>query len=762
MDIVGRKIVVQGRVQGVGFRPYVWRLANDADLNGHVLNDGTGVRIEVWGAATELQAFTENLTRDLPPLAVVNDVTVTALKVTALQSGFRIAESDVGTITTEITPDAATCPDCLYEMRDPRDRRYRYPFINCTHCGPRLSIVRDLPYDRAQTSMSTFEMCADCCREYEDPADRRFHAQPNACPDCGPQVWLENTDGLVECANPIGRTVELLQQGGIVAIKGLGGFHLACDATNAKCVQALRHRKRRPAKPFAVMARDLDHIRVYCKVSKTEEKLLMAPSAPIVLLSRRSEKDLVGVAPQLDRIGVMLPHTPLHHLLMAGLDQPLVMTSGNPSGTPQITQNAQALSDLVGIADVFLMHDRDIVNRLDDSVMRVDCGGPSILRRSRGIAPASIGLHDAFEDVPPTLAMGAAQKAAFCVLAGGHATPSPHIGDLITRETYDDYRTKISLYRDMYHLDPAIIAVDLHPDYLSSRWGKKLAYETQARLVTVQHHHAHLASVLAEHQVAPDAARSVGVILDGTGLGSDGTIWGGEILVGDYSGFDRKAHFQPVALPGGEQAVREPWRNLVAHLYAAFGADWQRRISGMPIAERLGAKPAGLIIQMIDKGVNAPVASSAGRLFDAVAAAVGIAFDAQQYEGQAAMALEAAVDLRALNGGYTVAVDETLSWGALWIGVFDDLKAGADPGLIAARFHVGLADVLVRTTVRIASEADISRVVLSGGVLQNRLLQHLLESELRDLGFDVLSARKMPANDGGLSLGQACVAALPR
>lgn len=762
MAVIGRQITVRGRVQGVGFRPFVWRLARDAGLKGQVLNDGAGVRIAIWGSQAALDDFVRSLTRTPPPLAVIEDVTCTPLGGVPTSEVFFITDSDGGAINTEITPDAATCPDCLAEMRDPHDRRYRYPFTNCTHCGPRLSIVTGIPYDRAQTSMRKFAMCAECLQEYEDPANRRFHAQPNACRVCGPQIWLEDAQGKVACADPVTETARRLMNGQIIAIKGVGGFHLACDATSPLVVQRLRERKNRMAKPFAIMAQDLDQIRLYCHLSGAEAELMMTPAAPIVLLRTHQDNPLPGIAPGLDRIGVMLPHAPLHHLLMTEVDGPLVMTSGNPSLTPQATDNDEARRTLAGIADAWLMHDRDIVNRLDDTLMRVDHGGPSILRRGRGLAPAPVTLHPDFADTPPVLAMGAELKSTFCLLTNGQAVPSQHIGDLTTAETYADYRAKIALFRDLYDVAPEIIVVDQHPDYLSTRWGAQLAKETAAKLIHVQHHHAHMVSCLAEHRIAPEDALSVGLILDGTGLGQDGTIWGGEILVGDYRGFERRAHFQPIPLPGGEQAVREPWRNLVAHLIAVFGDDWQKRIAGTAMAEMLATKPTGLISQMIAQQLNTPLASSAGRLFDAVAAAVGIAFDHQHYEGQAAMQLEALIDHTAVASGYPAEISNqgVVSWAPLWSDLITDLKAGMDRTKIASRFHIGLANTLIDACTHVASEEKTKRIVLSGGVMQNRLLHNYLTEKLRARGFIVLRHKKLPANDGGISLGQACVAAI--
>ncbi len=761
MAQTGCQIIVQGQVQGVGFRPYVWRLAQKAGLSGHVLNNGAGVSILVWGPPENLHAFAVSLTKSPPPLARIDSVTRTPLTGQAESNGLQIIQSTQGVITTQITPDAATCPDCLQEVFDPTDRRYRYPFTNCTHCGPRLSIVQGIPYDRPQTSMHTFTMCADCLREYNDPADRRFHAQPIACPVCGPKLWVEDTQGQIACADPVEAAAQRLMQGQIIAIKGIGGFHLACDATNADVVATLRQRKGRAAKPFAIMAKDFDQIRKFCHLSKAETDLLRTAAAPIVLLETRENMAPEGIAPRLARIGVMLPYTPLHHLLMAQVAGPLVMTSGNPAQTPQVTDNADARHALAGIADAWLMHDRDIVNRLDDSGMRQDRQGPCILRRGRGLAPAPVRLHPRFAETPRVLGMGAALKSTFCMIKNGQAVTSQHIGDLTNAGTFADFRAKIALFAELYQFAPQVIAVDMHPDYLSTGWGVQLAKETGAALVHVQHHHAHMVACLAEHRIAPDDALCVGVILDGTGLGADGTIWGGEILLGDYRGFTRKAHFQPIALPGGEQAVRAPWRNLVAHLHAACGDDWPQQIAGTPMANMLADKPAHLIVQMITQGVNAPLASSAGRLFDAVAAAVGIAFDQQHYEGQAAMELEALIDQIAPSDGYDATVTDqgVIGWGPLWAAIIADIKAGVDLSVIAARFHAGLVAVLADCAARVAADAKTTRIILSGGAMQNRALHDQLGQTLRERGYNVLTHKHLPANDAGVAFGQAVHAA---
>ncbi len=761
----GRTIRVRGLVQGVGFRPFVWRLAHDLGLVGHVLNDGEGVEIAAWGTKTALHSLCARLKSETPPLAHVDEISSVA-RDGAPPADFTILESAHTEIATGIVPDAATCPDCLAEIFDPANRRYRYAFTNCTHCGPRLSIISGIPYDRAQTSMRVFDMCPDCAGEYADPADRRFHAQPNACPICGPQLWLEDAKGRRFDGDVFAEAARRLVAGEIGAIKGIGGFHLAAEATNDAAVAELRRRKHRPAKPLALMARDCAQIRHYAHVSGDEEALLISSAAPIVLLEKTGEKLAPSVAPDQNRVGFMLAYTPLHHLLMAALDHPIVLTSGNLSEEPQATDNDDARARLEGIADFYLMHDRDIVNRLDDSVMRQDKPGVQILRRGRGLAPAPIRLARGFVDAPRVLAMGGGLKSAFCLMVKGEAILSQHMGDLENASTYRDYRKSLALYRDLFRFDPDVIALDSHPDYLSTRWGETLAAETGARIVRVQHHHAHFASCLADNGIEPGADKAIGIVLDGLGLGTDGTIWGGEILVGGYSGFARIGQFDAVAQPGGDKAQREPWRNLVAQLHQAFGPDWRSVLAGTELAERLDVKPLDLVNAMIEKRINTPLTSSAGRLFDAVAASIGICFDAQSFEGQAAMALEAAAtpfmsDATAYPVGTVVENGRhRLIWAPLWQAILADLATGTEPGLIAARFHGALAAGLACLTETIAETTGIFTVALSGGVMQNSLLFNALFSRLSASGLNVLVGRDAPANDGGLALGQAVSAAL--
>ena len=757
---------MRGLVQGVGFRPFIWRLAHEACLTGHVLNDGEGVEITAWGEESNLEAFMRRIAAEAPPLARVDEVTAQPCS-GMIPAEFSITASEHTDVATGIVPDAATCPDCRNEIFDPDNRRFGYAFTNCTHCGPRLSIIEGIPYDRAQTSMRVFGMCPECGHEYADPGDRRFHAQPNACPVCGPKLWLEDASGTrIVSADPIAEAARRLMAGEIGATKGIGGFHLACDATNEAAVAELRRRKRRPSKPLALMARDIDQVRHHAEVSDAEAALLLSPVAPIVLLEMAGEGLAPGIAPDQRRNGFMLAYSPLHHLLMARLDGPIVLTSGNLSEEPQATDNADARTRLAGIADFFVQHDRAIVNRLDDSVMRVDMPGLQVLRRGRGLAPATLHLAREFEISPRVLAMGGGLKSAFCLMNGAEVVLSQHMGDLENAATYADYRKSLMLYRDLYRFTPDVIAVDQHPDYLSTVYGEELAAETGVRLIRVQHHHAHLASCLADNGIAPGNDRAIGIVLDGLGLGSDGTIWGGEILVGGYAGFARAGHFDAVPQPGGDAAQREPWRNLVAHLHAAFGTSWRERLDTLDAGKAFEDKPLALVESMIARGVNAPLSSSAGRLFDAAAAAIGICVDRQDFEGQAAMALEALATPHAAEAGAYPFMIETadgvhkLVWAPLWAALLDDLSNGVDRGKIAARFHNGLAEGLTLLIEEVAAETGIGTVALSGGVMQNRLLLHTLFDSLTARGLRVLVHKAAPANDGGLALGQAAIAAL--
>jgi hydrogenase maturation protein HypF len=764
----GESVRVRGVIQGVGFRPTVLRLAAACGLAGDVRNDGEGVLIRIWGAARARRHFLRRLGREAPPLARIDALERAPLaEETPPQPAFRILESARGTVRACVTPDAATCPACLLELRG-EGRRRGYAFTNCTHCGPRLSIVRRIPYDRGNTSMAAFGLCAECAREYADAADRRFHAQPIACPACGPRLWLEPSGGIAG-ADPVEAARRLLRAGGIVAIKGVGGFHLACDATRPESVEALRRRKRREHKPFALMARDEAMIRRYCRIGGLEAALLRGAAAPIVLLEAREGTLPPAVAPGQRLLGFMLPYSPLHHLLMEGLDAPIVLTSGNRSDEPQCIANDEARARLAGIADAFLLHDRDIVNRVDDSLVRVVAGAPAILRRARGYAPAPLGLPAGFAAAPDVLALGGEQKATFCLLRRGQATLSPHLGDLGDAAAHQAYGDSLALFERLFELRPRLLAVDAHPEYRASKLGRERAAGGDARLVVVQHHHAHIAACLADNAVAMDAPPVLGIALDGLGYGEDGTLWGGEFLLADYRRCRRLASFAPVAMPGGAQAVREPWRMAYAHLRRACGGAAPRPPGGRsPFFAALAERPLRVLDGMLEAGFNSPLTTSCGRLFDAVAAAIGLCQRAS-YDGQAACELEAAVDARALQAeeGYPfdIRVEDglpRLDPAPLWHALLRDVRGGCATGMMAARFHLGLAAGVAGMVGRLrALHGDPwrGRVALSGGVFQNAVLTGLLLAKLEADGLVVLRHRQAPSNDGGLSLGQAAVAA---
>jgi hydrogenase maturation protein HypF len=778
----GEAIRVRGLVQGVGFRPAVWRLAYDCGVSGTVCNDGEGVLIRAWADPPVLDRFVAGLHGSCPPLGRIDSVERRAVSDTCSSpSVFRIVASGGGLAHTGVVPDAVTCRACLDETFDPSARRYRYPFTNCTHCGPRLSIVGAIPYDRSATTMAAFPLCAACHREYDDPADRRFHAQAVACPACGPRIWIELADGSRERADPLETACRYLRLGGIVAIKGLGGFQLACMATAQATVTKLRVLKRRAHKPFALLARDVTMIQRYCIVSDADEVLLQSAAGPIVIMpviARTNGGDLSGVASGIATLGFMLPPTPLHHLIMRVLDAPLVLTSGNVADEPQCTANEDARVRLAGMADVFLMHDREVASRIDDSVARVLRGVPCLLRRSRGYAPAPLRMPRDFAAAPPVLAMGAQQKNAFCLLRTGEAVVSHHIGELENGETYRDYTASLARYEKLFGHDARIVAVDLHPEYLSRKLGIDIARQRSLPLAEIQHHHAHFAACLAENDIGL-ASKVLGVVLDGLGMGAGHRLWGGEFLLGGYVDCTRVASLTPVALPGGARAVLEPWRNTYAHLRTSLGWAWvERRYATLDLVRFLAGRPLVLLEQMIEGGVNSPVASSAGRLFDAVAAASGVCRERVQYEGQAAIEFEALIDQRTLHDeddalAYPFRILEASDAGSpllidakpMWIALLDDLMRPTPVPVIAARFHKGFAIAIVQMVERVlgsrlhGSELPVRTVALSGGVMQNAALFEQLSQRLAACGLAVLAHRQMPANDGGIALGQAAIAA---
>lgn len=755
-------IRVAGIVQGVGFRPTVYRLASERGLRGSVRNDGGGVHIVVAGMAERIDDFVHALERDAPPLARIDRIERSPCNEPA-GDGFRIESSQRDRVCTEVSPDAATCLACLTELRDPSNRRWRHPFANCTHCGPRFSIVSGLPYDRACTSMAAFAMCDQCALEYNDRDHRRFHAQPNACPRCGPQLRAEPAE---RAHDALQRTVSWLRDGRIVAIKGIGGYHLACDASSEPAVARLRERKRRPAKPFALMARDLAMVDRFCTVSALERSLLQGADAPIVVLAADGGQTLApSVAPRQNTLGFMLPYTPLHHLLMAQLEAPIVLTSGNVGDEPQCTHDDDARARLGAIADGFLMHDRVIVNRVDDSVLRVVAGVPRVLRRGRGLAPAALRLPPGFDAAPLVLALGGELKNTICLLRGSQATLSQHIGDLENARTDAAFRDTVALFQRLFEHRPAIIAVDRHPDIRASRYGRDRAASEGLALVEVQHHHAHIAACLAEHAVPLDAAPVLGIALDGLGWGDDGTLWGGEFLCVDYRGFQRLGSLRPIAMPGGTQAIREPWRIAWAYLSQHVdSAALLRQHCALPFFQGLSKRPLRTLEAMQRAGINSPLTSSCGRLFDAVSALVGICSEAD-YEGQPAIELEACVDAVAFgrDEGYPFALTSAhIDPAPLWPALLTDLANDVATGVVAARFHRGLVQAIVAMVERLTQHHGDPwqhRIALSGGAFQNALLLAELTRRLEAIGFAVLSPSRVPANDGGLSLGQAVVAA---
>ncbi|MBT5549292.1 MAG: carbamoyltransferase HypF [Nitrospina sp.] len=775
----GERIHVRGLVQGVGFRPAVWHFAHECGLTGDVLNDGEGVLIRVWGTSQQLDKFVSFITHKAPTLARIDSIERILVDEPGPLDDFTIVESDNRSAQTGIAPDIATCPDCLEESLSSFDRRYRYPFTNCSHCGPRLSIVSAIPYDRAHTSMTAFEICDVCKEEYLNPHDRRFHAQPIACHTCGPKIWLERSDRCTFSLDAITQLDEvdgactLLQQGEIIAIKSIGGFHLACDATNKEAVEKLRYRKQRYGKPLALMAKNLEIIEQYCRVSGLEKSLLESPAAPIVLLAALGEKRLPEiVAPGMTTYGFMLPGTPLHHLILKRMNRPIVFTSGNLSEEPQCIDNAEAQDRLKDIADYFLLHNRDIVNRVDDSVVRVMGEKAQLLRRGRGYAPDTFNLPPGFENAPPLLALGGQLKNTFCLVKNGKAFLSQHMGDMNNSAAFDDYKKNITLYKKLFQHKPQALVVDVHPDYLPTKFGREWAEREGMPILAVQHHHAHIVACMAENNIPLNTSPVLGVALDGLGYGEDESLWGGEFLLADYLGFKRLGNFKPIPLLGGSQAMREPWRNTLAHILTTFA--WSKFIAqygDLELAKFLQTKPVDTYHSMIKEKFQCPDSSSAGRLFDAVAAAIGVCRERATYEGQAAMELEALVDGETLScnieSGYPFTIvgpsKENLSLTVdpqgMWKGLLADLKAGTPKSTISARFHIGLASVVTEMTQKI-SEANrsVDTVALTGGVFQNKVLLEQVTKRLQKENFTVLTHARIPSNDGGISLGQAMVA----
>jgi len=771
MAITRIKIQVTGIVQGVGFRPHVYLLAGAMGLSGRVLNNEAGVLIDIEGEPELINQFVSELKSRAPALSRIESLQCTDGFAPAHYTDFQIIESAVaGHKFVPISPDVATCADCLRELFDPLNRRYRYPFINCTNCGPRFTIIEDVPYDREKTTMREFAMCAECRSEYENPLDRRFHAEPTACVKCGPQLFLIGPGGASEkIADPLAQSLALLAQGKILAIKGIGGFHLACDALSHETVEQLRHRKYREDKPFALMASSLDVIRRYCAVSEAEAQLLQSPPRPIVLLNRTKDADIPdAVAPRVKTLGFMLPYSPLHHLLFEGREGPLVMTSANVSDEPICYQDDDAQQRLVNIADYHLLHNRRIHMRTDDSVVRVisipcwpdkttaraaqDSSQPvesAVLRRSRGYAPAPI--KTGFRFGKQILGCGAELKNTFCLTRGEHAFVSHHIGDLENFETLRSFRDGIEHFKRLFYLNPELIAYDLHPEYLSTKYAQGLDPNTPK--IGVQHHHAHIASCMADNQIDGDV---IGVAMDGLGYGSDGRMWGGEFFIASFAEANRVAHLEYMPMPGGAKAIREPWRMTATYLWRTFGDDFQRL--SLPFNAETDAKSWNLQKRMIQSHTNCPDTSSMGRLFDAIASLLRLR-DVTNYEGQAAIELEQIADHNcAGHFEFDITDDNIIRAQTIIRSAVAEILNGAPAAEISAKFHLGVAHLILRLATRIRDEQKLNRVVMSGGVFQNVFLLRAARRNLTEAGFEVFTHRRVPTNDGGISLGQVAIA----
>lgn len=741
----GRRIEIRGTVQGVGFRPWVYRIAHEHGVAGRVHNHSRGVTIDAFADDAVLDQLIARLRA--PPLpARVRDLVASEIAPEALTEFVIVHSAEDGPRALSIPPDLATCPACEHEILDPEDRRSGYAFTNCTACGPRFTIATGVPYDRPATTMAPFTMCAACQREYDDPLDRRFHAQPNACPECGPRLALWSASGEPIDEEPIAAAARMLARGAIVAIKGLGGFHLACDATNEDALAVLRARKHRDEKPFAVMVPDLAAARALAVISPEEAGLLSSPERPIVLVARRADARLArGVAPETELVGLMLPYAPLHHLLLHAARRPLVMTSANVSDEPICADNAEAVERLGTIADAFVVHDRTIATRCDDSVARVIDGKPTLLRRSRGYVPRAIALRRAV--AAPVLGVGAQLKATFCVATGDTAYLGPHVGDLDNVSTLTFFETAVAQMERVLGVRPAVIAHDLHPGYVSTQYARG---RTGVRCVGVQHHHAHVASAMAEHGLT---GHVIGVAYDGTGWGTDGTAWGGELLLASYAAFERVGTFRPVALAGGTTAIREPWRIALALLDDAFGDD--APIDRLPVFATIPAHSISVVRGMIRSGVNTPHARGIGRFFDGIGA-LGLARSGATYEGQVAVAWNvAAADDE--HGSYPFAIEGgEIDLRPLVRGVALDLIAGVAPGVVSARFHGTLVAATIDRVRAAVDRHGRLPIVLTGGAFQNPRLTEGIRAGLGDL--EVYAHGEVPPGDGGISLGQALVA----
>ncbi|HGV3500608.1 TPA: carbamoyltransferase HypF [Providencia stuartii] len=749
----GIQLRVKGKVQGVGFRPYVWQLAHQQQLYGDVCNDGEGVLIRLLANA-DITKFSQLLQQHCPPLAHIESIQSQSFQWDVFPDEFTIRRSGEGKMDTQVIPDAATCDACQQEIFDPTNRRFHYPFANCTHCGPRFTIIRHMPYDRPNTAMADFPLCPECLVEYQSPADRRFHAQPNACAVCGPEIKLSDAFGLTvaEKEGALISASQYLLMDKIIAIKGLGGFHLACDATDDHAVQALRMRKHRPTKPFAVMIPSLDWLKNQgVRVSDGLASLLKSPAAPIVLIKQWKNSGLSQfVAPHLTELGVMLPSNPLQHLLMAEVKKPLIMTSGNASGKPPVLTEQNAFKDLANIADFYLTHNRDIVQRADDSLVRYHQGEAEMLRRARGYVPDSVDLPEGFENSPSILGLGADLKNTFCLLRDKSAVLSQHLGDLDDLDIFEQYQSSIDLFESIYRFTPTALVGDMHPNYVSHRFANQLSAQLDIPFVQVQHHHAHIAAVMVEHGLPRNTDKVIGLALDGLGFGDDQRLWGGECLLVDYTSSQYLGGLPAVALPGGEMAARQPWRNLLAH-WLQFVPNWQQQSDAIQLLEF----PWQGLEKAIERGLNCPTASSAGRLFDAVAAALGICTVQTSWEGEAACQLEAlAMNSEVMTHPVTMPlINQRLDLATFWR---EWCAYQAPKAQRAHAFHVALANGFAQLAKTSAQQYGIKTIVLSGGVMHNKLLRNLLMNNLNE--FEVLTARQFPMGDGGLALGQVAIA----
>ncbi len=747
------QINIKGIVQGVGFRPFIYNLARRLNLSGYVLNNTTGVSIEVEGESPDLKEFINSVKTHPPPQAEIFEIQSKHTDPAGYED-FEIRESEGREERfVPISPEIATCKKCLSELFDPKDRRYRYPFLNCTNCGPRFTIIKDIPYDRKFTTMSVFPMCEECDSEYHDPVNRRFHAQPNACPACGPRLFLLDNEGEeIPVDDVISAACKLLKEGRIIAIKGLGGYHLACDALNSDAVSKLRARKLREYKPFAIMVKDVETAREICFINGKEEQLLSGVKRPVVLMKKRPDAPVSGeVAPDRKYFGVMLPYTPLHHLLLAESGLILVMTSANISSEPIVFEDKEAFDRLSGITDYYVVHNREIHVRTDDSVSRVERGKDVVLRRSRGYAPHPLLMKHPFSE--QILACGAELKNTFCLTKGPYAFLSHHIGDLENMETLSSFESGIEYFKRIFNIEPTLVAYDLHPEYLSTKYAHSLK---NIRKAGVQHHHAHIVSCMSDNDLEGEI---IGVSFDGTGYGLDGKIWGGEFLICDHGNFQRAAHFEYFQLNGGEKAIKEPWRIAASFLYKIYGDDMMDL--NMDFVKELDRDKWHILKQMIVKGTNSPLTSSAGRIFDAVSALLGIRKEIY-YEGQAAIELEMKADSTD-KGGYEFAYREIDGKTEILIDplikeIVSDLEKGVWAETISARFHNTIAGIISDMCLKIKNQTGLGRVALSGGVFQNSLLMEKTFNLLERSGLKVYTHHRVPTNDGGISLGQAVIA----